>query len=387
MSPADKAENGTSHSRIKVRRFIDIELFGATSNLDILAQDPGIRQSTLPNSRTYIYEKPREKVGGVLGLMYRLDPIRFHYLVQSHQQLHSSFDASPYENEHNDRTIGLYDVYAVTRPDMLHRALLQSVHHWSLYCNGHYYHLTKSQKIHGAQTILKDEDLSYPESIDYLSYRTASGGPLLAYHLGKTDYTPEQIHKIAEWVVERLSVYDLFSSNCQHFVLCLAVRILCCRRNTAVFMGHTLQIVEQDRMKNGADPSRVNTKSTPMNGFYTGFQLAGPEEKIGSRLQQFVRKTMIEFDSYQLNYLWADGVEGKLPHNILEYSRWRRQLLLLPRFNTTLFKLRTMILRSTSDPQATKNGTLTLTSVYTIPSGLSTIIFHHQCSRFLKAEK
>lgn len=170
----------------------------------------------------------------------------------------------------------------------------------------------------------------------------------MAYHLGKTDYTPDQIHKIAEWVVGRMGSYDLFKSNCQHFVICLAVRIICCRRDTTVFLGHTLQIVDHDRLRRIPGPREANTDTFPRNGFYTGFQLAMPNENMNGRLRKFLRRTAIEFDSYQLNILWSYGIDGKLPHNILEYSRWRRQLLIIPLFFPSFFMLNRMLLRSAS---------------------------------------
>ncbi|KAJ5862746.1 hypothetical protein N7455_006814 [Penicillium solitum] len=323
-------------------RFMDREVFGEISNTEILSQPVTIPQSRLPVPRAYIYERPREKTRS--GWMFWLDPIRFSYVVVSRQQLHHSFETAT----DDDPTTGLYDVYAITRPDMVHRAVIRSIYHWSLYCNGHYYHLSKRTKLNGAQTILKDEDLSHEESADYESRRRHPGVPLMAYHLGKTDYTPDQIHKIAEWVVGRMGSYDLFKSNCQHFVICLAVRIICCRRDTTVFLGHTLQIVDHDRLRRIPGPREANTDTFPRNGFYTGFQLAMPNENMNGRLRKFLRRTAIEFDSYQLNILWSYGIDGKLPHNILEYSRWRRQLLIIPLFFPSFFMLNRMLLRSAS---------------------------------------
>ncbi|KAJ5856406.1 uncharacterized protein N7529_010350 [Penicillium soppii] len=307
---------------------LDLELYGGISNEEILAIQP--EAQSLPMPRTHIYKLSRERRSRLQALDL-LDPVAFSYVVTSRRQLHRSFAKSATDNDRDDQPTDLYDVYAIMRPDMLHRILTQSVYHWSLYCNGHYYHLSKNEKLNGAQTILKDEDLSYQGSTDYETRRLNPGRPLMAYHLGKTDYTPEQIRRIAEWIMDRLDVYHLFKSNCQHFVLCLSVRIICYRRDTSVFMGHCLQIVDQDSSKSSPRPSQVNMNRLPTNGFETGFYLAGTAETLGSWAHQIRVKTAIEHNSYQLNLVWSDAVDGNFPRDILEYSRWRRRLWIFRR--------------------------------------------------------
>ncbi|KAE8373898.1 hypothetical protein BDV26DRAFT_296509 [Aspergillus bertholletiae] len=348
--------------------FIDSEVFGGISNTEILAQPLAHPQSRLPVPRAYIYERPREK--SRFNWMFRLNPVRFPYLVVSRRQLHRSFETTA-EDDQRSLTTGLYDVYAVMRPDMFHRALTQSIYHWSLYCNGHYYHLYKLEKVNGAQTILKDEDLSSKESPDYESHRSHPSVPLMAYHLGKTDYHPDQIHKIAEWVIRRMGLYDLFKSNCQHFVFSLAVRIICCRRDTTVFLGHTLQIVDQDRLRRIPRPRHANTNPLPRNGFYTGFQLAAPNEDTNGWLRQFMRQTTIDLTSWQLRFFWNYGVNDKLPHNILECSLWRRHFLIFLCFSPIL---RNKLLRSTSAQPSTDDGNRI--AIYSVAPGLLMIFFH-----------
>ncbi|KAJ5701614.1 hypothetical protein N7488_009162 [Penicillium malachiteum] len=205
-----------------------------------------------------------------------------------------------------------------------------SIHHYSIYCNGHFYHLSKHQKLNGARPILKDEDVSHEGSADYKYRRMNQTGPLVAYHLGKTDYHPDQIYKISKWVIAQMGLYDLFKSNCQHFVLSLAVRIICSRRDTTVFMGHTLQIVHQDRLRRLHGVSGRNSNTFTENGFHTGFYLSKPNEKMENWFQIYRRKTEIEVDFVFLKYLWAYGVDGLIPHDILEHTRWKRSLLITP---------------------------------------------------------
>ncbi|KAJ6007903.1 hypothetical protein N7540_011879 [Penicillium herquei] len=255
--------------------------------------------------------------------------MRFSYIIASGQQLHVSFEPAP-KNDHGDSSTLLHDVYAVTRPSMLHRALTQSIYHWSIYCNGHFYHLSKPEKLNGARTILKDDDLSHEESADYEYHRMNTSGPLVAYQLGQTDYSPDQIYKIAEWVIARIGLYNLFKSNCQHFVLSLAVRIICSRRDNTVFVGHTLQIVNQDRLRSMHGVWGRNSDPFIKNGFSTGFQLASPNEDQGSWFQSYLRRVEIEVKSRQLKHFWPYGLNGMIPDDIMEWNGWKRYLFLVP---------------------------------------------------------
>ncbi|KAI9737986.1 MAG: hypothetical protein M1834_009356 [Cirrosporium novae-zelandiae] len=315
---------------IEAEAFINNETFGGPSNDDICGRVVGSNQQGHVNSPTgpqKIYERERRTTGSTWNRLagYRLRPLTFTALVRLSRDLETSLEASA-------TTPGFHDVYAVTRPD------LAPVGFYGLFDTGRDL-LHTSKKLRRHRTSLKDEDLSTRETGAYSHLLNSPGTCLLAYHIGQTDCEPEEIKELSEWIISRLSSYSFFSNNCQHFALALCARILCRRRNHAVFLGTKLQIVEWDRKIQGGGIK------THKNGFKTGFCLATPcKNGPSSWLKMYNRHFHVDVDSYQLGELWPQGETALLPDDILEYSVWRRQLAFrlvtntFPKVRLLLFK-------------------------------------------------
>lgn len=133
--------------------------------------------------------------------------------------------------------------------------------HWSVYSQGHFYHLsapTKPRRLWGmsqkssanthVDSQLKHEDLSNRETLDYqrLQSATIRPVPLIAYKVGQTHYSPNEIFSLAEWVMQRMSTYDLFTANCQVYALRLLARIVMRLSDRSSFVGTAIQIAEWD---------------------------------------------------------------------------------------------------------------------------------------------
>ena len=169
------------------------------------------------------------------------------------------------------RTSQSAHVYAVTLP---HIPFEVSRYHWSLYSQGYFYHLSarlpknpteqsdisrSERKMARAQVILKIEDLSTTESTDYIkAAREASRKPFVAYEMGSTQYSPEQLQILAQYIIARLGTYDLIRANCQVFVMSLIERAVMTTRDCSIFVGNKTQLVDWDlrSRRSGDDRAR-----------------------------------------------------------------------------------------------------------------------------------
>ncbi|EFR03113.1 hypothetical protein MGYG_06108 [Nannizzia gypsea CBS 118893] len=264
--------------------------------------------------------------------------------------------------------------------DITHRGTTQCRRHVSIYCNGFYYHLSAPDrqgaqigpKINGSRTVLKVTEYSDFESEAHRQLGKHPGPVLVGYHVGQTDYDPEQIQTLSEWIIENLGIYNFFSNNCQHFVFCLLSRIICRGRRDTVFMGSMKQIATL------AAQAQRGELMLFKNGFYEGFCLSGQDcaqaplysklprlwtsenkwyEHPGTALKymyhwgKWVRSNQrMDLTAHQLCVLWNQGQMGLLPNNILEYSAWRRQLL-FPTVTRRFPKMRLLLLKSGSYPE------------------------------------
>jgi len=154
-----------------------------------------------------------------------------------------------------------HDFYLVSRsPHLMGGGPLGSFGHWSVYCQGHFYHLSapnlpreflkKSQNHSSANDVrcrLRHEDLSSPDSADYRRFVDSTvQKPMTAYKVGQTDYSPDQLLCLANWIINRLPVYSLFTANCQHFAKTLAYRSVMRLSDRSTFIGNPTQIVDWD---------------------------------------------------------------------------------------------------------------------------------------------
>lgn len=172
------------------------------------------------------------------------------------------------------------DVYLVARPESL-TIPFGSLLHWSFYTQGFFYHLSALDRSRddtwssqnptkSTNTVcrLKYEDLSTVNSEDYIRFQGPLGRKVfLAYKVGQTDYRPDQILKLAEWVVRQLSAYGLFSANCQHFATTMVRRTVMRVGDRSAFAGTATQIVDWDLRKE----SQLH-----VNGIERGFLVAPP---------------------------------------------------------------------------------------------------------------
>lgn len=150
-------------------------------------------------------------------------------------------------------------VYVVTVP---HIPLEVSRHHWSVYSQGHFYHLSArvpknptkqsgtsglEKKVTRAPLVLKVENLSTTESADYIkNAREASRKAFVAYEMGSTQYGPEQLRSLAQYIITALRTYDLLHANCQVFTTSLIERVVMTKRDCSVFVGSKTQLVDWD---------------------------------------------------------------------------------------------------------------------------------------------
>lgn len=144
-----------------------------------------------------------------------------------------------------------------------------STSHWSLYCHGHYYHLSapglprqiieKSQQKSANRLTtsrLRHEDLSSEHTDDYKRLASKKGRALIAFKVGQTDYSQEQVLRLAEWIISLLPEYELFTANCQHFAIALMARTVMRLGDRSIFAGTAIQVAEWDRT--GSNTQHIN---------------------------------------------------------------------------------------------------------------------------------
>ena len=150
------------------------------------------------------------------------------------------------------------DIYLVTRPDGVMQNPAGSLQHWSFYTQGFFYHLAapdlprnstgkskNATKSRQAGCVLRCENLRDVDSEDYFRLQD-SHKVLLAYKVGQTDYSTDQVLRLAEWAVGQLSMYGLVSANCQHFATTMVRRTAMRVGDRSAFIGTAVQIAEFD---------------------------------------------------------------------------------------------------------------------------------------------
>ena len=204
----------------------------------------------------------------VPGIMNRAAPFTYLYsTINSRSHLYNDLGA-PLSSSH-----GIY----VVRHDGLHPFGVR--HHFSIYTQGHFYHLSApTLPVHlcgqrsntftgpGVRPQLKHEDLSSYDTQDYMKYSSSPRKKVLeAYQIGQTDFTPEQVFRLAEWITQNMPHYKIFTANCQHFALSLLKRTVVRYGNRSSFVGTVAQIVDWDLRPDGLE--HVNSVG---NGFLIG---------------------------------------------------------------------------------------------------------------------
>ncbi|KAM0802094.1 hypothetical protein BDR22DRAFT_844982 [Usnea florida] len=205
-----------------------------------------------------------------------------------------------------------HDVFLVVRPRKTVEPPIGSLKHWSFYCQGHFYHLSarglrrdcfresqNTSKSQGVSCQLTHEDWNNLDQGTFESISEAERRrPLVAYKVGQTDYRPDQILRLASWVIEQLPSYNLFDANCQHFVKSMVGRTVMRLCDRTVFMGSKSQIVEWSLRKgdqchvNNADSGWIIAPPLPIhkNSFWS---LNGDRVKMFWNLHEHVDERMI----------------------------------------------------------------------------------------------
>lgn len=172
-------------------------------------------------------------------------------------------------------------VYVVSSP---HWVFPGSYRHWSLYSQGHFYHLTiddsasclvesatsTSENIgRRSKTILNHQDLSSENTSDFMKYDdNRMKVALIAYQVGKTDYTHDEIYKLAGWIIKHMPIYSRFGDNCQKFDYSLLYRTVMTKRDFATFVGNGLQLVKWDTARSTSTGQSGNGhQSCIQNGY------------------------------------------------------------------------------------------------------------------------
>jgi hypothetical protein len=328
-----------SQALIEVGKFIDTEVFGSPSNAEICGkiQTPTSSQVDLEYKNgppAKVYERERRKriipLAG-RGGFYIISASTFSTVVRFHSPFHRDLPPSTDQSKS-----GFHDVYAICQPDMLVRGFGRSFKHWSVYTQGHFYHLTCSHKSgdkegpitsfgranDGLEVVLKDENYTVTPN-DAESSRQSSD-PLQAYHIGQTDCTTDEIFTISQWIISRMQTYDFLSSNCQHFAFCLCMRILNRQCNHSVFIGTKQQITDFDR-----DVAAGN-RASHQNTFHCGFLISEPRAARSGRWPEFwITNTTEDLLAHHLWYLWELGQDGKIRDDIWQKNFfWRHWIFI-----------------------------------------------------------
>ena len=242
-----------------------------TSNAHILKHGqadylPCLRDISLEPIRTSnVFERMIEVLDSEVVQRIGQRPEFFRQDLQLAQYQRQLFSGLP------DRTSQSRHVYVVTKP---HIPFEVSRFHWSVYSQGYFYHLSApllenptgqsvfsglKNKAPGAQIVLKIEDLSTTDSVDYVKAATeASPKPFVAYEMGSTQYDPEQLQTLAQWIITRLGTYELLAANCQVFAMSLVNRAVMTARDCSAFVGNKIQLVDWDlRARHNDDVDRV----------------------------------------------------------------------------------------------------------------------------------
>lgn len=172
-------------------------------------------------------------------------------------------------------------VYLVCRPPW---GFPTSKKHWSLYTQGHFYHLTvdqprsflvqsvelaKTKRKAVSRPVLNDEDLSDETTDRYQFYSQHKDKlALIAYEVGRTDYNSSDVLRIAQWITSHMQVYSRIKSNCQIFAGSLMYRLIMTKRDLSMFVGNGVQLVNWDRRRHDVSNETLNTyQNCPENGF------------------------------------------------------------------------------------------------------------------------
>lgn len=108
---------------------------------------------------------------------------------------------------------------------------------------------------------------------------------LIAYQVGKTHYTCDEICTLADWVIKHMPIYKRFSDNCQAFIRSLLFRTVMTKRDFATFVGNGLQLVQWNTARStSTGQSHNGHQSCIQNGFEVSKGVAEVSRLLSSPL-------------------------------------------------------------------------------------------------------
>ncbi|CAG8898869.1 unnamed protein product [Penicillium egyptiacum] len=281
-------------------------------------------------------------------------------------QLHASFNKPNPSADYSEHS----NVYLVGQPNRWARRLSRTPRpcHWSIYNEGHFYHIKMADGAQGSSIVLRDDK-------DW----KVLGGPFIAYHIGITDYYHEDISILAKWVITQLDHDTLSTAAYEQFVFGLAIRIVRGPGTTTAFIGNFWQIMEHD--------IGYRRQALAPTGFLTGVQLASPVEDISTWLKRWYLIYRIETDARGLDRCWKRGMNGQISWKTHEFHPLIRPLALGPPAITNVLAKVGQRIPILSRAVPAKHGKkMPMMAVYRqrratpIPSGL--VLVHYYASLF-----
>jgi hypothetical protein len=109
----------------------------------------------------------------------------------------------------------------------------------------------KAKERHLTPIEYKHLNFSKPDTPDTMEEKRRKKVKYVAYHIGQTAYTPEEVLKLSKAVINHmhgigLGSYDFLENNCQHFTLSLVRRIVMTQRRPIAIGGTRLELAEMD---------------------------------------------------------------------------------------------------------------------------------------------
>jgi hypothetical protein len=268
--------------------------------LEQLSREPGYLKKWEDWKENYLFQPPTA--------YYMGDAL---YSVRYQRQIYAQLPLQLERSHH---------VYVVCSP---HEGWPISTRHWSIYTQGFFFHLSANDarkatdgagedssigKEHNAKApvSLREEDLSSSLTREYQqALAHAFEKPYIAFEVGKTQYSYQQIHKLAAWLIDRLQKYDLREANCQIFALALLRRTVMCQRDCSTFIGNKTQLVDWD-MRIRHDPSQP-TPASKQHGFLLREPKPPTERSIMSRSPFFYVTLVRTMRVRKIAKLYCDG--------------------------------------------------------------------------------
>lgn len=232
---------------------------GVSNTMDIGPANQIVLQADLSQYLDTVHDKLRKdtKKQGLRKLTNRITiiPVAWHNSFELRQLPHA-IQWHPSLPEPGASSIPLRDVYLVSIP---HMTWPTSLKHWSLYSQGTFFHLV----LRGGRPDLQIDTLTKEQlssELDCIKEQVRCDNvhrlnafnapnrhvPMVAYHVGQTQFNLAQMNCLARFIFERYDRYTKHEMNCHLFALSLGTRVLMTQGLGTIFVGTRAQIVHWD---------------------------------------------------------------------------------------------------------------------------------------------